>query len=150
MENYLTPEGLEKLKSELNRLENVERRALAEKLNYAISFGDLKENAAYHQAKEQQGFLEGRVQELKAILASARVIQKTDCGKIQLGSAVVVSCGGTKQEFQVVDPQEADIFRGKLSYKSPLGGMLLGKTSGCAVILETPAGKVEYKILEVR
>lgn len=150
MEKYLTPEGLEKMKNELNRLENVERRELAEKLNYAISFGDLKENAAYHQAKEAQGFLEGRVRELKAIIACARVIEKKAGGAVQMGSTVKVLCSGAEQEFQIVDPQEADIFHGKLSCNSPLGELLLGETKGGTVCLDTPGGKAEYKILDVK
>ncbi|UMX48179.1 MAG: transcription elongation factor GreA [Candidatus Nealsonbacteria bacterium DGGOD1a] len=150
MENYLTPEGLEKLKKELDTLENVTRRELAEKLNYAISFGDLKENAAYHQAKEQQGFLEGRISELKSIIGGARVVDHTDSDHIQIGSTVVLACGAARDEYQIVGPDEADIFSGKISYKSPLGDAIFGKRAGCKIILETPKGKMEYEILKIK
>ena len=149
MENYLTPEGLEKLKKELETLENVTRRELAEKLNYAISFGDLKENAAYHQAKEQQGFLEGRISELKAIIGNARVAEKNNSGCVQIGAKVVLASGGAAEEYQIVGPDEADVFCGKISYKSPLGEAVFGKKPGCKVILETPNGKIEYEVVKV-
>ena len=150
MENYLTPEGLEKLKKELYQLENVKRKELAEKLNYAISFGDLKENAAYHQAKEQQGFTEGRISELKSIIGSARVINKGNCGKVQVGVTVVLAVGDSREEYQLVDPVEADVFCGKISYKSPLGAAVFGKLVGSKVILATPGSRIEYEIIEIK
>jgi len=150
MENYLTPEGLEKFKKELHTLETVTRKELAEKLNYAISFGDLKENAAYHQAKEQQGFLEGRISELKSIIGNARVVERKASGHVQIGVTVVLACGDSRDEYQIVGPEEADVFCGKLSYKSPLGGAIFGKCAGCKIMLQTPGGKIEYEILEIK
>ena len=150
MENYLTPEGMEKLKRELDTLENVTRRELAEKLNYAISFGDLKENAAYHQAKEQQGFVEGRISELKSIIGGSRVVDHKDSGHVQIGSIVVMACGGARDEYQIVGPDEADIFCGKVSYRSPLGAAIFGKCAGSKITIETPGGKTEYEILEIK
>jgi len=150
MENYLTPDGLEKLKKELYHLENVTRRELAEKLTYAISFGDLKENAAYHQAKEQQGFLEGRVSELKAIIGNARVVSKGNCDKVRVGTTVVLAAGDSREEYQLVGPDEADVFCGKISYRSPLGEAVFGKAVGCKVILATPGSRVEYEIVEIK
>ena len=150
MENYLTPEGLEKLKKELETLENVTRKELAEKLNYAISFGDLKENAAYHQAKEQQGFVEGRISELKSIIGGARVVAHGDSDHVRIGSTVVMACGEARDEYQIVGPDEADIFCGRVSYKSPLGDAIFGKRVGCKILLETPGGKIEYEILEIK
>ncbi|MCU0653532.1 MAG: transcription elongation factor GreA [Candidatus Pacebacteria bacterium] len=150
MENYLTPEGMEKLKKELDYLENTKRKELADKLNYAISFGDLRENAAYHQAKEQQAFMEGRILELKSIIASARVVDKCANGKVQMGVTVVLACGDSKEEYQIVGPDEADVFCGKISYKSPLGEALFDKTVGCKVILAAPGSRIEYEILEIK
>ena len=150
MENYLTPEGLEKLKRELNTLENVTRRELAEKLNYAISFGDLKENAAYHQAKEQQGFLEGRISELKSIIGGARVVDRRGCDSVQIGAKVVLVCAGVTEEYFIVGPDEADVFCGKISYKSPLGEAVFGKKIGCKVVLQTPRGRIEYEVMEIK
>jgi transcription elongation factor GreA len=149
MENYLTPEGLEKLKKELDDLENVQRKELAEKLNYAISFGDLRENAAYHQAKEQQAFAEGRILELKSIIANAKIIEKGGNDRVRLGSSVILSCGGAKEKYVIVGPDEADIFAGKVSYRSPLGEAVLGKKPGDKVILKTPGGKIAYEIKEI-
>jgi transcription elongation factor GreA len=150
MENYLTPEGLEKLKKELDNLENVVRRELAEKLNYAISFGDLKENAAYHQAKDQQGFVEGRISELKAIIGSARVVDHRNGGSVQIGSTVVLASSAEKEEYCIVGPDEADVFCGKISYRSPLGEAVFCKTVGCKFVLETPRGKIKYEIIEIK
>lgn len=150
MAKYLTPEGLEKFKKELEHLETVKRKELAEKLNYAISFGDLKENAAYHEAKEAQGFLEGRILELKEIIGSAKLIEENHTGKIQIGSTVTLSSANEKEEYQIVGPEEADIFSGKISHLSPLGKNLLGKAKGQKVTIETPQGKTEYEINEVR
>lgn len=149
MENYLTPEGLEKLKKELGALENVARRELAEKLNYAISFGDLRENAAYHQAKEQQAFVEGRIAELKAIIAGARVIRRRDSESVQVGSKVVLVAGEVSEEYCIVGPDEADVFCGKISYKSPLGQAVFGKKIGCRVEIQTPKGMIQYEISEI-
>jgi transcription elongation factor GreA len=150
MENYLTAEGLKKLKKELKHLENVERKKLAEKLNYAISFGDLKENAAYHQAKEQQGFLEGRIAELKAIIGNARVANQGVPGRVQIGTTVVLATGSVQEEYMIVGPDETDVFCGKISYRSPLGTALFDKAVGCKIVLETPKGKIEYRILEIK
>ncbi len=150
MENYLTAEGLEKLKKELGTLENVTRRELAEKLKYAISFGDLRENAAYHQAKEQQAFTEGRISELKAIIANAKIADKGSNDKVRLGATAVLRCGDSTEEYVIVGPEEADVFTGKISYKSPLGEAVLGKKTGDKFILKTPEGKMEYEIKEIR
>ena len=150
MENYLTPEGLAKLKKELDYLENTQRKELADKLNYAISFGDLRENAAYHQAKEQQGFMEGRIAELKTIINSSRIAEPKDTGSVQVGSTVVVVTCEIREVYQVVGPNEVDVFSGKISYLSPLGKVLLGKVKGCRVSFEAPGGIVEYEIIEIK
>lgn len=150
MGNYLTPEGMEKLKKELDYLENTQRKELAEKLNYAISFGDLKENAAYHQAKEQQAFVEGRIAELKAIIASAKVVSRGQNDTVGIGATVVLVSGDAREEYQIVGPDEADVFCGKISYKSPLGEAVFGQVIGCKIVLETPGGKIEYEILEIK
>lgn len=150
MTRYLTPEGLEKIKKELDYLVNVKKKEIAERLRHAISFGDLKENAAYEEAKEAQGFLQGKILELKEIIATAKLIKKTSTKEVQLGSTVVLSSNNEKEEFQVVGPEEADILKGKISHQSPLGSIILGMPKGKKVILETPSGKTEYKILEIK
>lgn len=150
MTKYLTPEGLENLKKELDYLENVKRRQLAEQLKYAISFGDLKENAAYHQAKDAQAFLEGRVLELKQIIAQARVVENKTTDKVGIGSTVILNSANQQDKFIIVDPQEADVLSGKISFESPLGKKLMGKARGAKVILEVPRGKIEYTIVEIK
>ena len=150
MSNYLTPEGMEKFKKELINLETVKRRELADKLNYAISFGDLKENAAYHEAKEAQGFLEGRILELKGIISNAQVVEKVNNGLVGIGSTVLLSLNGNNEEYSIVSPEEADVFKGKISFKSPLGKVLMGKTKGHKINIDAPGGKTEYFIVDIK
>lgn len=149
MAKYLTAEGLEQLKKELDELKNKERKSLAKRLEEAISFGDLSENAAYHEAKEAQGFLEGRIAELEATLQNAVV---TPCKKrdiVQVGCHTEVNSKFGKQKFQIVGEEEANPMQGKISYKSPIGKALLGHKKGDQFLIETPQGKVEYKILKI-
>lgn len=150
MAQYLTREGLEKLKKELDNLEKVGRKEVAEKLKQAISFGDLSENAAYDEAREALGFLESKISELKGIISSAKTIEKNQKKEVQAGSVVLLSSEGKEEEYQIVGPEEADVFNGKISYQSPLGKILLGKNSGEMICLKIPDGKIEYKILEIK
>lgn len=149
-QNYLTPEGLEKFKKELDYLENTKRKEIAERIRYTASFGDLKENAGYHEAKDSQAFMEGRILELKHIIATARVVEKNTSGAVGIGSTVVLHSQDRQDEFAIVDPQEADVFSNKISYQSPLGEKLMKKAKGDRVSLQTPGGVVEYTILEVK
>ncbi len=146
---YLTPEGLEKFKKELDYLENVKRKELAERLNYAISFGDLRENAAYHEAKEAQGFLEGRIQELKTIISRAKVVETKNDGTVRVGSVVTLKTGNEVDKYTLVGPEEADVFSNKLSFKSPLGSAILGKKKGGRASVDTPRGTVDYEIVSI-
>ena len=152
-EKYLTKEGLKKLKEELNYLEIVKRKEIAAKLTHAIGFGDLSENAAYDEAKESQGFLEGKIRELKEIIAQAKIIQKSSsvekAGKVQIGSTVLVSWDSQKEKYQIVGAEEADILAGKISHSSPLGKVLLDRLAGEVVKFESPGGIVEYRIIKV-
>lgn len=150
MEKYLTSEGLEKFKKELDYLEKIKRKEIAERLKYAISFGDLAENAAYIEAKEAQGFLEGRILELREIISNVKLIEKNNTKDIRVGSIVLLFSKNKKEKFQVVGPEEADVFQGKISHQSPLGKAVLGKTKGNKFTIETPEGKTEYKIIEVK
>jgi len=150
MVKYLTSEGLEKLKKELEYLEKVKRKEISERIRQTASQGDLKENAGYDAAKEEQGFVEGRIRELKEIVNQAKVIEKKENGRIQIGSFVSLSSGGEKEKFQIVSPEETDVLNNKISFKSPLGEQLLGKKKGESVKFDTPGGKKEYKITEVK
>ncbi|MFH1036787.1 MAG: transcription elongation factor GreA, partial [Patescibacteria group bacterium] len=150
MTKYLTPEGLEKLKKELEHLEKIGRKEMAEKLKQAISFGDLSENAAYDEAKEAQGFLEGRISELKGIISSAQIIEKNNTTEVQIGSTVLICTEGKNQEFQVVGSEEADVLNGRISNQSPLGKTLLGKRKGEKIKIRTPECVAEYEIIEIK
>ena len=149
MTKYLTAEGLAKLKKELEYLKNVKRKEVSEQISFSASFGDLKENAAYDTAKEEQGFVEGRIAELEEVLNQAKILKKNGAGTVQLGSIVLVSSHNKKEKFQIVEPEEADIDKGKISYKSPLGGVLLGKRRGAKIEIEAPGGRIGYQIVEV-
>jgi transcription elongation factor GreA len=149
MTNYLTEEGLEKLKEELDHLRKVKRKEIAEKLNQAVSFGDLTENAAYQQAKEEQAFLEGKILELEDIIKEASPVKEKHNDQIQIGSLVFLSKGWQKEKFRIVGVAEVSPFEGKISPESPLGKALFGKKKGDMVDVETPEGRFKYKILRI-
>ena len=151
MPKYFTPEALEKFKKELDQLENVERKKIAEKIKYAASFGDLTENAAYQEAKDSQGFLERKISELKEIISQAKVLNKKEDNKIQIGSSVLLLPDSKeKMEIQIVESEEADPFSGKVSHKSSLGAALLGRKKGDKVKIKTPEAVTEYQILSIK
>ena len=149
MTKYLTREGLEKLKKELGHLKNVERKEVIKRISHAASHGDLKENAGYHAAREDQAFIEDKIKRLTKTIEQAEVIQKNEGGKIQIGSIVYLESKSGKDKYQIVEPEEADILTGKISLKSPLGQALLNKKEGDLVNFNAPGGTKEYKIAEV-
>ena len=151
-ETFLTAEGAAKLKAELHELTTVKRVELAARLRDAIKMGDLSENADYIMAKEDQAFLEGRIQELEAILRSATIIDNHDSveGVVSMGKTVTVQEKGEDPEtFTLVGAREANPRAGKISNESPLGKALLGKKVGETVKAETPAGVIQFKIIKV-
>jgi transcription elongation factor GreA len=150
MPKKLTPEAYEKLKKELEYLKTEGRREIAERLKHTASFGDLTENFAYQQAKEDQELLEMRIAELESILGDAVIITKRKGKKIvDVGSVVTILFDGEEQKFQIVEPEEANPTEGKISFKSPLGQAILGKRVGDETIVETPSGKIKCKILKI-
>ena len=149
MVKYLTKEGLKKLKMELERLTTVDRPEIVKRIKSSAALGDLKENAGYHAAKDDQAFIEGRIQELAEVITQAEVIEKKPSDEVRLGSVVELSSRGGIKKYQVVDPQESDILSGKISFKSPLGAALLGKRKGDTLKLTTPDGVRQYKIISV-
>lgn len=148
---YLTPQKLKELKKELKELKTTKRKEIAERLKHTSSFGDLSENFAYQQAKEDQAFLETRIKELEEIIASAEILKNNSSEKVGVGSVVVVKniTQKQKEKFQIVDPVEADPFQNKISFNSPLGKELMGKSVGEKVKIKTQKGTLEYEILEI-
>jgi len=149
MVKYLTLEGLEKLKKELEHLEKVERKEVVKRIRDSAAHGDLKENAGYHAAKEDQSFIEGRIIQLKEIISQAKAAGKKKGSGVQIGSVVSLESQDGKEKFQVVESEEADILSGKISHKSSLGKALLSKKKGDAVEFETPDGVKKCRILYV-
>ena len=149
----ITPAGYLKLQEELDRLLKVERPKNIKNISEARAHGDLSENAEYHAAKEQQSFLEGRIQDLKTKLALADVIDpaKISQSKIAFGAKVKVMDLDTdeKKTFRLVGPDEADVKSGRISISSPVGKALLNKEIGDIVNVKAPAKTMEYKILEI-
>lgn len=150
---YLTPEGLEQLKRELERLKSVERRRIAQQIQHAREKGDLSENAEYKAAKEEQALLEERIRYLEHLLATARVIEpaSVDTSAVRLLCRVRVLNLTTnkEQEFVLVSETEANPREGRISFRSPIGRALLGKKRGEVVEVEVPAGKITLKILDI-
>lgn len=147
---YLTPEGEAKLKAELAELTGSRREELAQRLRSAIQMGDLSENADYHKAKEDQAFLEGRIQEIEAILRMATIVEKKQSDVVIVGSRVTVQEEGLDPEtFYVVGAKEADPRNGKISNESPIGSALMDHKAGDVVEAQTPGGSIKFKIVKV-
>lgn len=149
-DKYITKEGLEKLKKELEQLKKEERAKIANELKEAISFGDLSENAAYDEAKENQAFIEGKISELEKLISSAKIINKQDNnGWVQVGSMVTLQSDGKEETYEIVGEEEANPLEKRLSFKSPLGHSLLNKPKGAQVEINTPKGTTKYKIVKI-
>ncbi len=149
---YLTAEGAANMKLELERLKGPERASIAKRLRDAIQMGDLSENADYHKAKEDQGFLEGRIQELEYTLHHAIIIDETNLAHdtVQVGAHVTVQ----EEEYPpdtyfLVGAKEADPRSGRISNESPIGRALVGKMVGDIIVVQTPGGEVRLKILKI-
>ena len=149
--NYITEEKRQELLAELADLKGPKRKEILEALQYAKSLGDLSENAEYHQAREDQGKLEARIERIQSILQSAQVITGGGGDVIQVGSKVIVQKAGTKEEksYMVVGSEEASMADGKISNRSPFGAAMFGKKKGDTISFQTPSGMANYKILSV-
>ena len=132
-------------------MKSVKRMEVAKQLGQAAGFGDLTENAAYQEARESKELLERRILELEKKIEEAVIVKKSQkSNQVRLSSTVLVESPQKRIEFKIVDPEEADPLRGKISYDSPLGKNLLNKTKGSVVEVKTPGGKVKYKIIQIR
>ncbi len=150
--NYLTAEGLEKLQKEVAELKGPRRLELSARLRAAIQQGDLSENADYIQAKEEQGFLEGRIQELDAILNNVSIIdeKKKHRDTVDIGARITIQEEDYPSEtYQMVGPKEADPENGRISYESPIGQALMNHKIGDVVVADIPAGNIKLTILKI-
>jgi transcription elongation factor GreA len=150
--HYLTADGLAKLKAELEQLKGPAREDLSRRLRQAIQQGDLSENADYIQAKEEQGFLEGRILELSEILSNYAIIDETTIHRqrVDIGAKVTIQEDGFPPEmYQVVGPKEADPRNNRISHESPIGRAMLGHSTGDLVTAETPNGSFTFKIVSI-
>ena len=150
----MTVEGEKRLREEVHKLKTVDRHQITKKIAEAREHGDLKENAEYHAAKEQQSFIEGRIAEINAKLGKAQVIDiKTipNNGKVIFGTTVNLLNLDNDQEvsYQIVGEDEADLHANKISINSPVARALIGKNEGDAVVVQTPSGAVNYEIDKV-
>jgi len=150
--SFLTKEKFEELKQELEHLKTVRRKEVAESLEYARSLGDLSENAEYQEARDMQAAIEERIQHLEQVIKEAKIVPHTKKGDIVgLGSLVTIQKekDTTKLTYTIVGSEEANIHDHKLSYLSPLGEALMGKSKGDEFSFQTPGGKQTYKVLKV-
>ena len=150
----MTVEGEESLRTELQHLITDVRPNITKKIAEAREFGDLKENAEYHAAREQQGFNEGRIQEIEGRLADAQIIDITTISvsdKVLFGVTVTLYDGEADDSisYQIVGEDEADLKQGKISVMSPIARALIGKSVGDAVVVVSPSGEKEYEISDV-
>ncbi len=151
----LTPAGAERLRKELERLKNIERPRISEAISEARAHGDLKENAEYHAAREQQSFNEGRIAELESTLSNAQIIDVTKLnvqGKVVFGATVELETedSGETVTYQIVGDAEADIEEGRISVNSPIARALIGKEQDDEVQVQAPGGTKTYYILSIR
>ena len=152
----LTARGAEKLREELERLKRIERPRVIEAISEARAHGDLKENAEYHAAREQQGFIEGRIKDIEGKLSHAHIIDVTQLatdGRVVFGATAIVlelDKDETEHSFQIVGDDEADLALGMISISSPIARALIGKREGETATVDAPGGLREFEILEVR
>ena len=149
----LTKEGKEKLEKELQELKTVRRKEVADRIKQAIDFGDISENSEYDDAKNEQAFIEGRIQELDMMLRNVQIIDEeiTQVGVISIGSTVSVRDIELDEleTYRIVGTVEADPMQNKISNESPVGASLLGKRAGDIVNVPAPIGTIQYEIVEV-
>jgi transcription elongation factor GreA len=147
---YLSKDGLEKLRAELEEMITSKRPEIAQRIHDAKEHGDLTENAEYEDAKNEQAFVEGRIQTLEAIIKNATIIEETtSTDHVQIGSTVSVESQDGQETFQIVGSAEAKPGEGRISNESPVGRALLGRKKGEKVVVRVPAGDFTYKIVGI-
>lgn len=150
---FVTKQGLEELKKELQDLEKVNRPQVLERVSQARAMGDLSENSEYTAAREELSLIDSRIEELQEMLKKVEIIDESKTSKkvseVQLGSTVTVKINGKKEVFELVGEWEADPAEKKISHESPLGKALIGKNLNDKIEVEAPAGKILYHIVEI-
>ncbi len=150
MTHYFSQEGLEKLKAELHELKTVRVREVSARIEAAKALGDLKENAEYSSAKDEMGFVQGRMREIEEILKDVQIIKEGESsGTVRIGSTVEVESRNGKRTFKIVGSAEADPAAGLISNESPMGRAFLGQAAGDEVDVQTPGGTISYSILKI-
>ena len=149
---YLTQEKYNELKKELEYLKTEKRKEIAESLNYAKSLGDLSENQEYQEARDSQAVLEDRINRLEHVLKTANIVSHNNKDIVSVGSVIVIEKVGdkTQRTYTIVGSEEADATSGKISMKSPLGVSAMGKKKGETFSFKTPAGEMNYKIIDIK
>ena len=151
--SYVTQEGLDKLKAELDQLQNVERPAISKAIGEAIDKGDISENAEYDAAKDAQGMLEAKIAQIKGIISTCRVIDESqiDTSKVQILNKVTIknTKTGATMTYTMVSDSEANLKEGKLSINTPIAKALMGKLKGDIVEVQVPAGMMEFEIVDI-
>lgn len=151
MVQYFTKEGLQQLKEELADLKNNKIPETRKLIAEARAFGDLKENAGYHDARDKMSFILGRIEQLECAINEAVVKEKDASNKnVQTGCDLVISFGGEKQCYQIVAPSESDILKNKISYQSPLGQRLMGQQPGAEFDFQAGNKIIKVKVLEIK
>ncbi|MFZ6014810.1 MAG: transcription elongation factor GreA [Patescibacteria group bacterium] len=149
--HYFSKEGLEKLKEELHDLKFNRVRETSEKIESAKALGDLKENAEYHSAKDEMGFIQGRIREIEEILKNVQIIEEQSGGDVvRIGSTIEVDSKTGPRVYKIVGSAEADPINGLISNESPMGKSFLGHKKGDDVEVQTPAGISVYTILDIK
>jgi transcription elongation factor GreA len=147
---YLSKDGLDKLRAELDEMLNVKRPEVAQRIHDAKEHGDLSENAEYEDAKNEQAFVEGRIQTLQALIKNATIIDENhSTDHVQIGSTVTVDSSDGEESFTIVGSTEARPTEGRISNESPVGAALMNKKKGDKVTVQTPAGSAAYTVVSI-
>jgi len=149
---YITEEKKKALEEELKFLKSVKRKEIVEALEEARALGDLSENAEYHQAREEQGKTEDRINQIEEILRVSVAVKKHSSNKVEIGTTVIVKKEGSKEDitYHIVGDEEADMLNNKISNKSPLGNALFSKAKGDNISIQTPKGLVKYTLIDIQ
>jgi len=150
MTQYFTSAGLQKLKDELKQLKENDVKETKKLIAEARAFGDLKENAGYHDARDKMAFLMGRIEQLECAINEAVIKERTGGQSVEIGSEVEIDFGGSTEKYVIAAPTEADILKNKISYQSPLGKELMGKDVGHKFNFKAGTKPIKVKILEIK